>query len=291
MLSEEEAPHFFFFPDGRLESSSLWRDGFSFLEAQVSRFSPGVMVLSTASSLENGEPGLSYIQKALVSGWHVVTADKGPLINHFHHLRSEAMSRGLSLKYSACTAAALPTVDVALTSLAGAEIIQVEGILNGTTNFILTRMEEGVEYEEALAEAKSKGIAEPDPTRDLEGWDTAIKILLLAQTVYERNFHLSDVSREGIIGISLEEVQAIRRQDMSLKLLGIIKRKKNNVHLGVKLVPLGKEHPLYFVRGPEKGITFTTDSMSQVTVMGGKSDPRGAAAALLKDMINIFYRC
>jgi len=266
MLPKEEASHLFFFP------APWWQNGYSFLDAPVNKLSPGVVVLTTVSSLETGEPGFAYLQQALSSGWHVVTADKGPLINNFRCLRREAERQGLSLKYSTCTAAALPTVDVALTSLAGAEIIRVEGILNGTTNFILSRMEEGVSF----------------PTRDLEGWDTAIKILLLAQTIYDRDFQLAEVTREGIINLPLKEVQVIKRQGLALKLLGIIKRHQKDISLEVKLVPLEKEHPLYFVRGPEKGISFTTDSMSQVTVVGGKSDPRGAAAALLKDMINIF---
>ncbi|RLE04946.1 MAG: homoserine dehydrogenase [Candidatus Aminicenantes bacterium] len=288
MLPKEEASHLFFFPDNCLESSPWWQNGYSFLDAPVNKLSPGVVVLTTVSSMETGEPGFAYLQQALSSGWHVVTADKGPLINNFRCLRREAERQGLSLKYSTCTAAALPSVDVALTSLAGAEIIRVEGILNGTTNFILSRMEEGVSFEEALVEAQSKGIAEPDPTRDLEGWDTAIKILLLAQTIYDRDFQLAEVTREGIINLPLKEVQVIKRQGLALKLLGIIKRHQKDISLEVKLVPLEKEHPLYFVRGPEKGISFTTDSMSQVTVVGGKSDPRGAAAALIKDMINIF---
>jgi|Deesub1362A_J573_1020465.scaffolds.fasta_scaffold00213_37 homoserine dehydrogenase len=286
----KEAQEVFFFPDEQLESAEYWQAGFNFLDAPLKKYSPGVVVLATASLLETGEPGLSYIRKALASGWHVVSADKGPLVSHFRELVTAAKTRGLSLKYSACTAAALPTVDVALTSLAGTEIIKIEGILNGTTNYLLTRMGEGLSYEEALEEAKNKGIAEPDPTRDVEGWDTAVKILLLARTIYGVEVKLEDIEREGMSGISGEEVRQIAGRGRALKLLGLISRDQRKISLSVKLVPLSKNHPLFFVQGAEKGICFTTDTMSLVTVIGGKSDPRGAAAAMIKDMINIFTR-
>ncbi|RLE01166.1 MAG: homoserine dehydrogenase [Candidatus Aminicenantes bacterium] len=286
--SKQRAREAFFYPDEQLESKTFWQSGLNFLDLPLEKLAPGVVVLATVSSLKTGEPGLAYLRHALAQGWHVVTADKGPLVAHFAELMTSARTSGLGLKYSACTAAALPALDVALTALAGTEIIRVEGILNGTTNYLLTRMESGLSYEEALREAQQKGIAEPDPTRDVAGWDTAVKILLLARSIFGLEMSLEDVQREGLTGISQEEVESIVQQGKALKLLGIIERQPNKFILEVKLTVLSSAHPLFYVRGAEKGICFTTDTMSQVTVIGGRSDPRGAAAAMLKDMINIF---
>lgn len=269
-MESTSRPPGFFYPDERLESENYWQSGLNFLELSLEKYSPGVVVLATVSSLETGGPGLGYLRHALAQGWHVVMADKAPLVTHFAELVETARANGLSLKYSACTAAALPALDVALTALAGTEIIKVEGILNGTTNYLLTRMEEGLSYQEALREAQQKGIAEPDPTRDVEGWDTAVKILLLARSIYGLDFILKDVKREGMSGLAAERVRSIAREGKALKLLGIITRQQNRVNLEVKLVTLAPPHPLSSLRGAEKGICFTTDTMSQVTVSGGR---------------------
>ena len=137
------------------------------LTASFVRGARGVLVVSTASDGRTGEPGLGHIRLALSRGWHVVTADKSPLAARYEELRRTAGRKGLALGFSAAAGAALPALDVGLGSLAGTEIISIEGILNGTTNYILTRMGQGAGFVEALREAQAKGIAEPDPSRDI----------------------------------------------------------------------------------------------------------------------------
>ena len=195
----------------------------------------------------------------------------------------------MALKISGATAAALPTLDVALYSLAGTEIYRIEGILNGTTNYILTRMREGMDYKQALEEAQSKGIAEPDPSLDVEGWDTASKILLITNTVMDIDLTLKDVKVEGITAVPIHLLDEGREEDKALKLLGEFSREEDfKLEVSPKLID--RSHPLFGVDGANKGITFTTDTMHSVTVTGGKSDPRGAGAALLKDIINIYWK-
>jgi len=191
------------------------------------------------------------------------------------------------LRISGATAAALPTVDVAEVALAGTDIERVEGILNGTTNYILTQVREGRAFEEALREAQERGIAETDPRNDVEGWDTAYKILLLANVIFEADLKLEDIRVEGITGLSDEQIRSGRVPGHELKLLGRICRDAGGLELEVRPRVIEKDHPLFGVDNTEKGIAFWTDTMSAVTVIGGKSDPRATAAAMLKDLLLI----
>jgi homoserine dehydrogenase len=264
-----------------------WREG-GCLSDILERYSPGVLVETTPTDSQTGGPGLGYIHLALEKGWHVVTANKGPLVVDFQNLKEKARNLGTSLKFSGATAAALPTIDVALRSLAGARISSIEGILNGTTNYILKKMGEGFPFESALREAQARGIAETDPSQDVEGWDTAYKILLLTNAVFDTSFNLADVQVEGIDKIDTEHFESCKKRGEKLKLLGRMKRRGDKYSLCVELTPVNATHPLFNVDGTEKGITFETDTMSSITVIGGKSDPIGTAAALLKDIINIY---
>lgn len=264
-----------------------WEAGLD-LGRVMERSDPGVVVECAASSSETGQPGLGLMRAAFAAGWHVVTADKGPLISFLPELRSLARGKDLRLQISGATAAALPTLDTALVSLAGAEIESFEGILNGTSNYILMRMEEGLDFANALAEAQDKGIAEPDPTLDVGGWDTAAKVLLLTNSLMEQDLGMEDVTVRGITDIPAPMSEEAAGKGKCIKLLGRMKREGSTLRLEVKPEILEAGHPLFPVKGREKGITFQTDSMGRISVIGGRSDPRGAAAALLKDLINIY---
>ncbi len=150
-----------------------WREGMRAADVIAELGPGGCLVECTLSNLETGEPGMSYISAAFRGGWNAVAASKGALVVGLPALKSLAAEKGVYLKFSGATAAALPTLDVGLVSLAGARIEGIQGILNGTSNYILTRMGEGLDYGEALREAQDKGIAEPDPVHDVGGWDTA----------------------------------------------------------------------------------------------------------------------
>jgi homoserine dehydrogenase len=278
------------FPDGGVGSdiakSPFWKSGRT-LEEALKAHRPGVLLECTSSDIKSGGPALQYIHQAIDKNWHVVTANKGPLVVDFDTLMKKARKNRVSLGMSGATAAALPTLDVALHSLAGTEIWRIDGILNGTTNYILTRMSDGVDYPAALKEAQQKGIAEPDPSQDVEGKDTAAKILIITNVIFRTGFTLDDVQTEGITHIPPKLREEAKKESKSLKLIGSFIRETGVSRLEVKLSLIEPSHPLYGVNGAQKGITFFTDSMDSVTVTGGKSDPKGAAAALLKDIINI----
>ncbi|MBP7707803.1 MAG: homoserine dehydrogenase [Candidatus Aminicenantes bacterium] len=269
-----------------------WREGQRATDVIAGLGPGGTLVECTVSNLRTGEPGLSYISGALRSGWNAVVASKGALVVGLPELRALAAANGVGLRFSGATAAALPTIDVGLVSLAGTRIEGIQGVLNGTSNYILTRMGEGLAYEEALKEAQDKGIAEPDPSHDVGGWDTACKILLITNACLDVAYVLADVHVRGIDGLTGEFVRTARSEGRTVKLLATAApgRKGERWSLDVRPSVLEPTHPLYHVDGTEKGISFYTDSMGTVTVTGGRSNPRGAAAALLKDLINIHRR-
>lgn len=272
-----------------LDGSADWQPGLDF-HAVCERRDFDVLVDCTPSDIQDGGPALPYTLKALERGWHVVTANKGPLVVDYDGIRKKAEKNRVSLGMSGATAAALPTLDMALHSLAGTEIRRIEGILNGTTNYILTRMNSGIEYPTALREAQEKGIAEPDPSQDVEGWDTAAKILIITNAVFRTGFTLKDVRVEGITRIPPRVWEKAQKGSNVLKLIGSFCTSEGRPKLTARPSLLEPSHPLYLVDGAQKGITFHTDTMDSVTVTGGKSDPRGAAAALLKDIINIYRK-
>jgi homoserine dehydrogenase len=248
-----------------------------------------LLVETTPTNIKDGEPGMTHILAALSHGRHVVTAAKGPLVLRYNDLKFLAEKSKVRLMISAATAAALPTLDVGLSCLAGTEVLSAEGILNGTTNYILTRMyEDGCPYGEALAEAQKMGVAEPDPSLDVEGRDTANKILLIANEVFQAGLSLQDVSVEGITKITAQDIQQAKKEGKVIKLIGKVERRNGKIVAFVAPMALLAEHPLAKVRGTEKAISYLTDTMDRVTVSGGKSNPLGAAAAILKDIIRIY---
>lgn len=253
----------------------------------IERVNADVMIETTPTNLIDAEPGRSHIEAALNMGLDVVTANKGPLVLFYKEMFGLARQKGRQIYMSAATAAALPTLDVGLLCLAGANVLSIEGILNGTTNYILTRMHlEGCSYDEALRSAQQMGIAETDPKLDVEGLDTRNKMILIANRIFGKNFGIKDVPVRGITDITLDEIETARQNGTVIKLIGECRIEEGTVRLAVAPKPLGMEHPLSTVNFSEKGISYLSDTMGRVTVTGGKSSPVGAAAALLKDLVH-----
>jgi len=257
--------------------------------AQAIAAGADVLVEATPTNLTDGEPARTHIAAALKRGMQVVSANKGPIVLAYGDLAALARKHGGGLHISAATAAALPTLDVARVCLAGTRILSVEGILNGTTNYILTRMSaEGAAYDTALAEAQRLGIAETDPSKDVGGYDTATKLVIIANVVFGSAKRLQDVALEGITGVTPADIAAAAAAGEVIKLVGSAEIADGDVRLAVGPRRLKKTHPLAAVNGSEKAISYLTDTMDRVTVSGGKSSPVGAAAAMLKDLINAF---
>jgi homoserine dehydrogenase len=148
--------------------------------------------------------------------------------------------------------------------------------------------EDGSPYGDALKEAQKMGVAEPDPSLDVEGKDTANKILLIANEVFQASLSLQDVAVEGITRVTLQDITRAKEEGKVIKLIGKVEKKDGRIQASVAPMALPGNHPLASVRGTEKAISYLTDTMDRVTVSGGRSNPLGAAAALLKDIIRIY---
>ena len=254
----------------------------------VAQVTADVLIEASPTNVEHGEPGLSHIRTALRRGMHVVTANKGPLVVAFAELRELAKQHGRRLMYGPATAAALPTVSVGTYELAGSRVTEIEGILNGTTNYILTQMgERGASYEEALKEAQSLGIAETNPTLDVEGYDTANKLLILANSLMDGSLKLPDIEREGITRVTAAQVREAQDAGGALKLVGRASHQDGRLRAVVGPTVLDGRHPLARVDGSEKGVTFHSDLLGTLTVTGGASGRIPAAASILRDLLNL----
>lgn len=246
-----------------------------------------VIIETLPSNLQNkGEPAIAFVSEALTRSLHVVTANKAVLLFAGPRLEQLAASRGVHFAHSGATCAALPTLSFARRELLGAEITAMRGILNGTTNYILTRInEEGLSSEAALAAAQAAGIAEPDPRYDIEGWDSAAKLLILANALMQTQAGFDDVARRGIDTIPSGLIEESRAAGGALKLLAEAKRRDGRVELSVAPQIVLPTDSLFAVRGSNKAIEFHTDLYGVLLVAGGASSRMAVAATLLKDVI------
>ncbi len=264
------------------------RDGITGAEV-IAQLDADVMIEATPTNLVDGGAAKEHIFGAIDKGMEIVSANKGPFVLFYEEVFKKAREKGCGLHISAATAAALPTLDVGLTCLAGTRIYSAEGILNGTTNYILSEMRNNcTTYDAALKEAQQLGIAETDSSYDVEGKDTANKTILIANRLFGKTFGLADISIEGITKVLPEDIENATLDGKVIKLIGTAEIVDGEVRLNVAPKAIDEKHPLALVNGSEKAITYMTDTMGNITVMGGKSSPVGAAAAILKDIINAY---
>lgn len=247
-----------------------------------------VVIEMTPTNKKTGEPGMTHIVKSLENGFHVITANKGPILLAYRKLREIASKNKVQLGIGCTTGGALPTINGGLIDMAGSTIQSIEGVLNGTTNFILNEMETNkVEYVEALKKAQQLGIAETDPTLDVEGWDTAIKLLILTNVLMEEEKKLEDIEVEGISKIKASEIFEASKKGKKYKLVGKAVRLEDGLDMSVRLEKLDPSNPLYGVDGKNKGVRYVSDTLGDLTIIGGASGVTPAAASILRDLINI----
>jgi homoserine dehydrogenase len=244
-----------------------------------------VMVEATPTNVVSGEPGLTHMITALESGRDVVTSNKGPLALQYRKLMELATTKGKEMRFEATVGGAMPIISLVRENLAGNGIISIEGILNGTCNYILTRMvEEGLPYEHVLKEAQERGIAEADPSKDVAGTDTAVKLVILANSVFGRDVTYKDVDVAGITDITPEALKLANDAGYVIKLIGEVDRDEC-LKVAPRLVP--KDDPLN-VGGTLNVATIKTDLAGDITVIGKGAGPIEAASAILSDIIGIY---
>lgn len=242
-----------------------------------------VLVEASPSDLRTGGSALSLCHTALDAGKHVVLANKGPAAVAYPVLADKARANGVALRLEATVMAGTPAVRMATHDLAGCEVHEARGILNGTTNYILTQMETGMGYEDALAEAQAKGYAETDPAGDVEGWDAAGKAIILGALLYGTTWTLDMVDVTGITGLGQVDVEAAHAAGERWKLLASVTPQGASV-MPVRL-PLAD--PLAGVGGATNAITYSTDLLGDVTLVGAGAGGKETGFALLADLLVI----
>jgi homoserine dehydrogenase len=247
-----------------------------------------VVIEMTPTNKDTGEPGMTHIKESLAHGMHVVTSNKGPILLAYKQLNELARRNSIQLGIGCTCGGALPTINGGIIDMAGSNIVSIEGVLNGTTNFIIHEMENNkVSYEEALAKAQELGIAETDPKLDVEGWDTASKLLILTNVLMNEEKTLGDISVSGITGLTQDDINRAKRENERYRLIGKTLEIDNELRMSVKLERLSSSHPFYNLEGANKAVRYISDTLGDLTMVGGASDLRSAAASILRDCINI----
>lgn len=248
-----------------------------------------VLAEATGTNLRDAEPGISHIRTALSEGMHVVTANKGPAALAAAELFSLARQHGVQLRMESTVMAGTPVLSTLREGMAGVRVQEVRGILNGTTNYILSAMAQGRDYAEVLAEAQAQGYAEADPTADVEGYDVVAKTLILAALVFGHALKPEQVYRKGITAVTREEIQQAQQVGKRIKLVASLTRGVDGEPPIARVEPasLPLTDALAHLDGTMNAITFYTDSLLSVTISGPGAGRLETGQGLLADLIAI----
>ncbi len=241
-----------------------------------------VLVEVSPTDVKTGGVGLKNITCALKQGKDVITVNKGPLALKYRELVDLAEQNGCILRFEGSVGGAMPIINLCTEDLMGEKILSIRGIFNGTCNYILSKMDKGQPFDQALKEAQQLGYAETDPTNDIEGYDSACKVAILANSVFGRNVTFDDVRITGITSITDEAVAMAASRNMVIRLIGEVTDTK--LEVGPRLIPKG--HPLS-ISGTLNTAQILTDMAGPVTVSGRGAGRRETASAILSDLIAI----
>ncbi len=240
------------------------------------------MVEVTPTNIKDGEPALSHIKTAFKSGKNVVTTNKGPLALALPALTELADYNKVYLRFSGTVGAGTPVLDLAKKCLLGDRIISIRGILNGTTNYILTEMDEKrITFQQALENAQKLGYAEADPSMDVDGLDAACKLVIMANWIMDKKVTLRNVSVQGIRDVTLQALEEAAKKGCTLKLIGSI-----NDKLKVMPTEISRHDPLC-VGGVLNAVTFVSEFAGEETVIGRGAGGMETASAILRDLLDI----
>lgn len=247
---------------------------------------PGIHIV--AELMGGIDPAVSYMERALDSGRHVVSANKDALARHGKALTDRAVAQRRMLRYEAAVCGAIPVMNAIATALAANEITKIQGILNGTTNYILTRMaEEGASYESVLKDAQDQGFAEADPTADVEGIDAANKLALLIATAFGDTVHPDEIDRMGITGVTQDDLKQAAERGETIKLIGTAVREDGAVRASVKPVAVPKDEPLARVRNEFNAVLLSCNMADDIFLQGRGAGPLPTGSAVAGDLLEI----
>lgn len=239
------------------------------------------------TDIQSGQPATDHCRAAFESGKHLVTSNKGPAALHYAELSALASRNGVRFMIEGTVMSGTPVLNLARNCLAGNEIRSIRGILNGTTNFMLSKMEAGRPYEDVLREAQELGYAEADPTADVEGHDALAKVTILANVVMGASLTPPEIPCEGITQITLDKIERAKAQGMRWKLIGEVAREGAKVSASVRPTMVDMTHPLAGVMGANNAISFDCDLLGEVTVNGPGAGRMETGYSILVDLLEI----
>ncbi len=248
-----------------------------------------VLIELTPINLKDGEPAVSHVRMALEKGMHVVSANKGPLAFACHELRDLAASQGRGFLFEATVMDGAPVLGVARVGLPAARVLGFRGVFNSTTNYILTQMETGVSFDEAVRAAQAMGIAETDPSADVDGWDATVKTVVLANVLLGADLRPIDVDRTGIRDLTPADLQAACERGERIKLLCQAEREGSSGGCVARVAPMPVpiSDPLASLGGTSSMITLETDTLKQLSLIEFEPQPAQTAYGLLADLVNL----
>jgi homoserine dehydrogenase len=257
-------------------------DNFDFIRASGA----DVLFENSPVSYADGQPAVEHLRCALENGMHAITANKGPVVHAYRELSDLAAANGVRFFFESTVMDGAPIFSLRRAALPGARVHSLQGVLNSTTNLILTRMEHGETFEQAVAYAQSIGIAETDPSGDVDGWDAAIKLAALATVVMGVPLKPDQVARQGIRGIGRAEIENARAQGQRWKLVCRAEREGEGVRASVGPERVAADSPMYNVRGTTSIVQFETDVLGLLSIVEADPGPHTTAYGLLADFLN-----
>jgi len=272
--------------EGKIDSYEQGVKGWDSLKT-IKESDANVIVEVSPTNIETGEPGITHIRTALEGKRHVITTNKGPIALFHKELSQLAKKNNVALKFEGTVLSGTPAINLSLDTLTGADVKEIRGIMNGTTNYILTKMAEGRDYGDVLKEAQKLGYAETKPDADVKGWDALAKIVILANVLMGADLKPSDVPTQGITEISLADIEAAKKEGKKFKLIGKAWKEEAKVKAKVSPEKFGNEDFLYHVNGVTNALTFTTDALGNVTIVGPGAGKRETGFSLLVDLLSM----
>jgi homoserine dehydrogenase len=235
---------------------------------------------------DTGQPAIEYIRSALESGMHVVTANKGPVVHAYRDLTHLAAEMGVKFYFESAVMDGAPVFGLFRETLPAANVHAFRGVLNSTTNLILSCMEQGESFEQAVRYAQSIGIAETDPSGDVDGWDAAIKVCALATVLMGVETEPRDVDRKGIAGITAEDIEVAKADGKRWKLVCEAHRDGEQLHLSVSPQMVGIDSPLYGIDGTTSILQIESDVLGKLSLIEEDPGPHTTAYGLMADFLN-----
>jgi homoserine dehydrogenase len=239
------------------------------------------------TDVNTGEPAITHCKAAFESGKHIVTSNKGPAALKYSEMKNLADNNNVDFMIEGTVMSGTPVLNLADGPLAGCTITDIKGILNGTCNYMLTEMENGMDYDSVLKKAQELGYAEADPTGDVEGFDAMAKVIILANVIMNTNISADDVDREGITNITPQMIEKAKQEKSRWKLISSIDIENGNIKASVKPKKLPLTHPLASVMGATNALTFTTDLIGDVTIIGAGAGKIETGFSILNDILAI----